>query len=148
MSAQYFHVARLGLSLASILMALPAWAGHRIESEERIVSDKGGYVASYVARLVTLREEGRKVAFAGECDSACTLFLALPRNQVCISPGAFFGFHAPSAPTASGAEAAGAFMLNQYPNWVRRWIAEQGGLSARLTLMDYSYASQHIDPCR
>ena len=91
-----------------------------------------------------MKEERRKVKFVGVCDSACTLFLALPAEQTCITDGAYFRFHAPSAPSASAAEAVGAYMMRKYPVLVRAWLAAQGGLSDRLATMSYQYAQNFM----
>ncbi|MGH7155753.1 MAG: hypothetical protein ACREF3_17640 [Acetobacteraceae bacterium] len=50
-----------------------------------IGNDSGGLVADYALRLYEMKEVGRKVRFVGGCDSACTLFLALPADQTCRS---------------------------------------------------------------
>jgi hypothetical protein len=121
------------------------------ESEFRgaveVGNDRGGFVADYALRLYEMREARRKVKFVGVCDSACTLFLALPAGQTCITDGAYFRFHAPSAPSASAAAAVAAYMMRKYPEWVRAWIAAQGGLSDRLATMSYAYAQNFIRTC-
>src|SRR5689334_14719095 len=66
-----------------------------------IGADSGGFVADYALRLYEMKEVGRKVRFVGGCDSACTLFLALPADQTCLAQGAYFRFHAPTAPSPS-----------------------------------------------
>lgn len=112
-----------------------------------IGNDSGGYVAEYALRLYEMREARQKVRFVGVCDSACTLFLALPAQQTCIAKGAYFRFHAPTAPSASAAAAVAAYMLGKYPQWVRAWIATQGGLSDRLATMSYGYAQKFMRTC-
>ena len=114
-----------------------------------IGNDSGGYVAEYALRLYEMREARQKVRFVGVCDLACTLFLALPAEQTCITEGVYFRFHAPSAPSASAATAVAAYMMRKYPQWVRVWIAAQGGLTDRLTTMGYAvrpeiHANLHV----
>jgi hypothetical protein len=103
--------ARLGVLIAVLLMAT-AQAGARAnqanfgsQDAERqlrdaveIGNDSGGFVADYAIRLYEMRQARQKVRFVGVCDSACTLFLALPAEQTCITKGTYFRFHAPSAP--------------------------------------------------
>jgi hypothetical protein len=152
--------ARLGVLLAAALVsaaeAAPRAAqvdfgAQGAEREFRnaveIGNDSGGFVADYALRLYELREERRKVRFVGVCDSACTLFLALPAEQTCIAEGAYFRFHAPSAPSASAAAAVGSYMMRKYPQWVRDWIVAQGGLSDRLATMSHRYAQNFMRPC-
>lgn len=112
-----------------------------------IGNDTGGYVADYALRMFDVMSSRKPVKFVGSCDSACTLFLALPRNQTCAETGASFRFHAPVAPTESAARAVKAFMMREYPRWVQSWIARQGGLTDRIVTMDYSYVSQYMRSC-
>jgi hypothetical protein len=95
--------AGLAILLAALLMAT-AEAGARAnqvnfgsQAAERefreaveIGNDSGGYVAEYALRLYEMREARQKVRFVGVCDSACTLFLALPAEQTCIHPRGLF----------------------------------------------------------
>jgi len=122
-------------------------AEDEVQATVEIGDDDGGLVADYALRLYEMLEEKQSVAFVGRCDSACTLFLALPTEQTCIAEGAYFRFHAPSAPSASAAAAVGAYMMRKYPDWVRAWIVAQGGLSDRLATMSYEYASRFMRTC-
>ena len=119
----------------------------KVQPIVEIANDSGGLVAEYALRLYEMREAKQKVKFMGRCDSACTLFIALPTEQTCITEGAYFRFHAPSAPSASAATAVGAYMMRKYPTWVRTWIVAQGGLSDRLPTMSYEYANKFIRSC-
>jgi hypothetical protein len=112
-----------------------------------IDNERGGFVVDYAMRMVELRESKTEVRFTGRCDSACTLYLALPRSQVCIAAGASFGFHKPRASTGHVTRAAEAYMLKTYPDWVNAWIQSRGGLSHRTMTMGYSFASKHMRPC-
>jgi hypothetical protein len=112
-----------------------------------IGSDRGGVVIQYGLRMLRWRQNGTRVRFSGSCQSACTLYLGLAPRQMCISSGASFGFHSPSGATGRGNSVAQAFMMRNYPAWVRAWIRSQGGLSGDIKTMRYSYASQFIAPC-
>jgi hypothetical protein len=112
-----------------------------------IESDKGGVVVQYGLRMLGWRQNGTKIRFSGSCQSACTLYLGLAPSQMCISPGASFSFHSPSGASSRGNRMAQAFMMQNYPAWVKSWIRSQGGLSGQLKTMSYSYASRHIKPC-
>lgn len=153
--------ARVGVLLAALLVAAaeaaprakevnpgPQGAERTFRDAVEIGNDSGGYVAAYALRLYEMTEARRKVKFVGVCDSACTLFLALPAEQTCIAQGAYFRFHAPSAPSPSAAEAVAAYMMRKYPVWVRSWIAAQGGLSDRLVTMSYQYAQNFMRTCK
>ena len=122
-------------------------AGRRVQGALEIRDDGGGLVADYALRLYEMEEAKQTVEFVGRCDSACTLFLALPPEQTCISEGAYFRFHAPSAPAASTAAAVAGYLMRKYPKWVRAWIVARGGLSDRLVTMNYDYANKFIRTC-
>jgi hypothetical protein len=112
-----------------------------------IGSDRGGYVINYGIRMLRWRQNGTKVRFSGRCQSACTLYLGLSSSQTCISPGASFSFHSPFGTSSRGNRVAQAFMMRNYPGWVKGWIRSQGGLSGSMKTMSYGYASRFIKPC-
>ena len=148
------HGLMLSAVLGSLAEAAPQRDYYRPEAREANVSgtievgdDSGGFVAEYALRLYEMQEAKQRVEFVGRCDSACTLFLALPTGQTCIAEGAYFRFHAPSAPTSSAAAAVAAYMMKKYPKWVRAWIIAQGGLSDQLATMTYDYANKFIRGC-
>jgi hypothetical protein len=112
-----------------------------------ISNNSGGVIVLFALQVAEYRDAGTLVKFSGKCDSACTLFLSLPKKQTCINPGAYFRFHAPSAKSSRAKRTAQAFLMAKYPDWVRSWIQEKGGLSHQLFRMDYTYASQFIPSC-
>jgi hypothetical protein len=112
-----------------------------------IQDEPGGYITDYAMRMMEWRAKGSSVRFTGSCDSACTLYLALPYKQTCITEGASFRFHAPIAETPHARRLAEEYMLNTYPVWVRAWIEAMGGLSDELIRMDYQYAENYMQIC-
>jgi hypothetical protein len=141
-------VAAVVLSMsAQVAHSAPLFGTSRSQNYQRIGSDRGGYVVQYALRMLKLKQSGKPVQFAGSCQSACTIYLALPRSQTCIAPGSSFGFHAPYGSSSSGNRMARAYMLKSYPGWVRSWISSRGGLSSRVITMDYAYASKFMKPC-
>ena len=135
------------LACSEAVEAARQTAEDKVQATVEIGNDDGGLVAEYALRLYEMLEAKQNVEFVGRCDSACTLFLALPTEQICITEGVYFRFHAPSAPSASAAAAVGAYMMRKYPEWVRAWIVAQGGLSNRLMMMSYEYASRFMRTC-
>ncbi len=121
---------------------------HDARPAVEIRDDSGGNVAEYALRLYEFQATKRQVRFIGRCDSACTLFLALPSRETCITDGAYFRFHAPSAPSARAATQVEDYMMHKYPKWVRAWIVAQGGLTNSLATMTYDYANAYIPTCR
>ena len=120
---------------------------HSSRKSVSIFNNSGGMIVLFALKVAEYRDAGTLVKFAGRCDSACTLFLSLPKEQTCIKPGAYFRFHAPSARSSRSERLAQTFMMGKYPDWVRSWIQEKGGLSNQLFRMDYAYASQFIPGC-
>lgn len=118
-----------------------------VHSTVSISNNSGGNVAAFAIETASYRSAGTMVKFDGRCDSACTLFLSLPTSQTCVSHGAFFRFHSPTAGSARSERIAQNFMMRKYPGWVRSWIASHNGLSRELITMDYSFASQHMHSC-
>ena len=112
-----------------------------------ISNNSGGNIAAFAVAVARYRGAGTLVMFNGRCDSACTLFLGLPAHQTCISRGAFFRFHSPSAGSMRSERLAQAYLMRKYPSWVRAWIARKNGLTHRLITMNYNYASQFMQTC-
>jgi hypothetical protein len=149
-SGRILPVIAVGVALfmsAELAHSAPLFGPSRSQNYQRIGSDRGGYVVHYALRMLKLKQSGKPVQFAGSCLSACTIYLALPASQTCISPGASFGFHAPYGSSSSGNRMARMYMLKSYPGWVRSWISSRGGLSNRVITMNYAYASKFMKPC-
>ena len=142
-----FIAATLSAVVFSHVASVQAQAVRPTPSAVMIGDNSGGRIGDFVALFHEYRSAGSQIHFSGYCDSACTLLLALPRSQTCISSGAVFRFHAPSAGSARVVNAARKFILSRYPGWVRSWIANNSGLTTQLISMDYSYASKFMRTC-
>lgn len=59
-----------------------------------VTNDRGGSGPMRKAQIDAMRRNGTRVHIKGLCASACTLFLGLPRHQVCATRQAVFAFHA------------------------------------------------------
>lgn len=126
-----------------------AGSGARPSVREYVVrNDSGGYVVAYAMRVAELKRGERKLRFAGRCDSACTMYLGLPRDKVCLEPGAYFRFHRPTARSSATVATATDFLMRSYPGWVRQWIAANGGLTSSLKTMGYDHASKFLPTCK
>jgi hypothetical protein len=104
---------------------------------ERISDDAGGLIDTYVQKFTRIRDSGERMVVDGQCLSACTLMLALvPRERICVTPNAVFGFHSAWSYDAQGAKAsdqkATQSLWDMYPERIRQWIRTHGGLHQQL----------------
>lgn len=113
-----------------------------------IQNDSGGVVIEYALRMLKLRRSGMKVKIVGACHSACTLYLALPRYQICITSDTVFKFHSPTSPFPRMEAIFTRYMWTNYPTWVQQWLDKQGGLSSTLLTMENVYARQYLSLCK
>ncbi len=112
-----------------------------------VAEDLGGEIIRYLLRAAEYRESHTSLRFDGRCDSACTLFLGLPSEQICVTPEAYFRFHRPIADDPATAQEASQILMMKYPDWVKAWIDGRSGLTEELLTMDYAYARQFVKPC-
>lgn len=106
-------------------------------ADMRIHDDRGGRIDTYLYRFAAVRQSGRRVIVDGPCMSACTVLLGtVPKDHICVTPRASFGFHAAWIPAPRGARASSALgdrmLWANYPPPVRAWINRHGGLTQRL----------------
>ena len=123
--------------LGAVLAALTATAA---PAAVRIKADPGGQIGPYLEELEVLRGSGERVIIDGPCLSACTMVLGvIPRNRICVTPRARLGFHAAWHPADNGRQvtsrAATQLLMDIYPENVRAWIKERGGLSPRMMFL-------------
>jgi hypothetical protein len=125
-----FHAA-VAAALVALAGADPALADMHIRQ------DPGGRIQAYLYRYATVRQSGQRVIVDGPCLSACTILLGtIPKDRICVTARASFGFHAAWVPTPQGALAASALgdrlLWANYPPPVRAWITRHGGLTKRV----------------
>ena len=107
----------------------------------RISEDRGGQIGHYLQTFAALRSTGENVVIDGNCLSACTLVLGLvPREKICATQHARFGFHAAWMPDNNGRPVTSPLgtqaLWNIYPASVRRWINRHGGLSRKMIFLE------------
>ncbi len=89
-----------------------------------VYDDHGGSVVAYGHRWARLAGRGVDVKIVGPCQSACTVLLGhIPRNRICVTPQASFGFHL--AKTAKATE----LLRAAYAPDIKAWIRKRGGLT-------------------
>lgn len=59
----------------------------------QITQDFGGTTGERAAVVGWLKRSGARVGIIGTCGSSCYWLLALPKDKVCVSPGAWFAYH-------------------------------------------------------
>lgn len=90
-----------------------------------INDDGGGNIRTFVMWYERIRDSGVPVVLRGICDSACTLVLTLPHDQVCVEPTASLGFHLASYSDEAAPSLTGAMIRRWYPAKVREWLVGQ-----------------------
>lgn len=121
-----------GALLALLLLATPAMATPRIGSDGivTITKDEGGliYPPVYQQAWATIARRGIRVRIDGECTSACTTVLGIvPRENVCVTPQARFGFHKAMSWSPATGWIVDDYWTNMlitkyYPPVVRAWL--------------------------
>lgn len=110
-----------------------------------IHNDDGGYVVDYALKLEQYRDSGEEIRILGRCDSACTLYLSLP--NICVGRNASFSFHKPWGARREVIEMMQAYMMEQYPEWVRQWIKSKGGLGRHYIVLRGKQLRRHLRRC-
>lgn len=118
----------------------------------RIADDSGGPMGAYLERFASIRNSREQVIIDGFCLSACTLVLAMiPRDRICLTPKAVFGFHAASSsqqwlyPQAGSAGTRTLWAL--YPESIRKLIRKKGGLSKEMVYLTAQELSSGFSRC-
>ncbi len=140
---------RVFAAILLVATAAPALADYRI------TRDFGGDVEEYKAKYAQLRDAGERVVIDGICNSACGLVLGIvPLNRICATPRASMGFHQAyfdkrwTAGVRVTSYAGTAELLSIYPQGVKVWIEQHGGLSAEMKhLKNGIDLWAVIDPC-
>ena len=126
-----------GLVLGAAVLALSATSA---SATMRIAEDRGGQIGHYLQAFTTVRSSGESVVVDGSCFSACTLVLGIvPRERICATQRARFGFHAAWMPDRDGRPVTSPLgtqaLWSIYPASVRQWINRHGGLSRKMIFM-------------
>jgi hypothetical protein len=137
-----------------VILALASWpafgyVGTPIPGVIVISDDGGGGVDDHVKFYDRIAASGIPVRVEGICVSACTLVLALPRSQLCITPTASFGFHLAND-GAPNANLTDVLQDRYYPKSVVAWIKEflhGRPLTPSVIYMSYSEAIR-VDAAR
>lgn len=132
-------------------LLLPAAA----RADVRITRDFGGHVQQYKKRYAEIRDRGERVVIDGICNSACTLVLGIvPLNKICVTPRAALGFHQAyydkryTAGLYVASYAGTDELLSYYPETLKDWIDQQGGLGRKMkTIRNGAELWSIVDPC-
>ena len=122
------------------------------KADMRIAEDRGGQIGRYLQAFAMLRSSGERVVVDGNCLSACTLVLGVvPRDRICATPRARFGFHAAWMPDEDGRPVTSRMgtqaLWDVYPTTVRHWINKHGGLTRRMIFLQGSSLHGIVASC-
>jgi hypothetical protein len=107
----------------------------------RIANDKGGQIGPYLDAFLNIRNNtAEQVIIDGPCLSACTIVLGIiPRERLCVTRRAQFGFHAAWNPGRDGrpvlSQAGTKALWDLYPGEVRAWLKKKGGLKPQMVIL-------------
>lgn len=118
----------------------------------RIADDRGGRIGTYVDKYQDLRTSGEYVIIDGLCASACTIVLgAIPHDKICVTSHASLGFHAAWDFGANGRAVTNAeatqMLYSMYPNQIRHWINQRGGLTPHMIFLQGRSLQAMYRPC-
>ncbi len=135
--------------LAALLLVAGIGASHAVV---RIAEDRGGRIGTYVDKYQGLRSSNETVMIDGLCASACTIVLgAVPRERICVTPRANLGFHAAWDVGSNGRAVTNAeatrMLYSMYPNNIRRWISQRGGLTPNMIFLRGRQLTGMYKPC-
>ena len=138
--------------VAVVAVLLAAWSVEPAFATVVLSDDSGGKMEEYTARFQQVRNSGESVVIDGTCLSACTMVLGLvPRNRICATENAVFGFHAAWMYDNAGnrvASAAGTRdLMKFYPSSIRAWIARNGGLKPSMMYLRGHALAAIVTPC-
>jgi hypothetical protein len=128
------------LVAAALLACLAAPA---IAETIKVSDNHGGSVALYNSHWAGLAARGVNVAVVGPCKSACTVLLGhIPRERICVTPNASFGFHLAKRLDATQT------LREIYPGYVKQWISAHGGLAVDLKWMRAPDTYRYFKRCK
>lgn len=104
-----------------------------------ISHDDGGYVLEYAFRAKQYEDAGEPIRILGSCKSACTIYTA--SSTACVGPHAVLGFHAATHPRAT------QYLMDNYPESIRKWILAKGGLTRRMIYLRGKALRAHVPSC-
>jgi hypothetical protein len=95
-----------------------------------LYNEPGGIISDHWKRWQALALSGDDVEIRGACTSACTLIMAhIPNDRLCFGESASLQFHASrNATSGEPSISTTQWMINSYPQDIRRWIIAKGGV--------------------
>ena len=110
------------------------------------IVDRGGIVIQYKTQTELYRRTGQKLVLL-ECNSACTMALSLPRDQVCVYSYSKLKFHAAyREDTKEISERSTAELFSMYPPKIQQKL---GKLEKEFkTLTGNQLIALGVKPCK
>lgn len=112
-----------------------------------IKNNLGGVIGDFLLLKQFMEKYKVKVVFDGPCISACTMLLRLPKDDMCVTKNASFWFHLATHPDPKVADTASKALFDYYPDWVRDFITERGGLTHNFIIMNYKDVKKFLPNC-
>lgn len=117
-------------------------AAHAQGQTINVSDNHGGSVPAYDSRWAAHAARGASVRVVGPCQSACTILLGhIPRNRICVTPAARFGFH------TANRQASTDMLWNAYGSDIKSWINARGGLTPAFKWMGAPDTYRYFKKC-
>jgi hypothetical protein len=124
MSVRKMSTRRMSILRSLLTAVMCSFAAPALAETIDVYDNHGGNVVQYNARWADLAARGVAVRIVGPCQSACTILLGhIPRNKICVTPAARFGFH-----LARRHQSSTQMLWSAYQADIRAWINAHGGL--------------------
>jgi hypothetical protein len=135
-----------------VAVGIATLVGNPVSATVRITDDYGGQIGRYIDRFSAVRDAGERVIIDGSCLSACTLVLGVvPHERICVTTRARLGFHAAwrsgAGSRKSSAEDGTQLLMEIYPQQIRDWIAQHGGLTPQVKYLSGRELAGMYQPC-
>lgn len=138
---------------AAAFLLLHFFAAGTGEATVLIQDDLGGLLGDYLLMFRNVRNSGEHVIIDGRCFSACTIVTGLiPRDRICVTSRAMFGFHTARGPDARGKlatnRAVTRMLYTLYPAPIKGWLKRNGGLGSDTIVLSGKDLAKYYQVCR
>lgn len=112
-----------------------------------ISNNNGGPVIVFAHRILSLYVAGARVRLEGDCNSACALVTALPKDRICVGRTARLRIHQASYPNGAKDGRLTGKMLEIMPDWVQQRVGGPDRLGREFVEIGAAELLEYYDLC-